>query len=53
MFKGQDQVAVGGHSYVLNKNAYIVQAIDVRTNSARLCLNGHDIWVFSTYLYEI
>lgn len=51
--KGQDQVAVGGHSYVLNKNTYIVQAIDVRTNSAKLCLNGHDVWVFSTYLYEI
>lgn len=51
--KGQDQIVVGGYSYVLNKNTYIVQAIDVRTNSARLCLNGHDIWVFSTYLYEI
>lgn len=51
--KGQDQIAVGGHSYVLNKNTYIVQAIDVRTNSAKLCLNGHDVWVFSTYLYEI
>ena len=51
--KGQDQVAVGGHSYVLNKNTYIVQAIDARTNSAKLCLNGHDVWVFSTYLYEI
>lgn len=51
--KGQDQVAVGGHSYVLNKNTYIVQAIDIRTNSAKLCLNGHDVWVFSTYLYEI
>lgn len=51
--KGQDQIVVGGYSYVLNKNTYIVQSIDVRTNSARLCLNGHDIWVFSTYLYEI
>ncbi len=51
--KGQDQIVVGGYSYVLNKNTYIVQAIDVRTNSAKLCLNGHDVWVFSTYLYEI
>ncbi len=51
--KGQDQIVVGGYSYVLNKNTYIVQAIDVVTNSAKLCLNGHDVWVFSTYLYEI
>ncbi len=51
--QGQDQIAVGGKSYVLNKNIYIVKEIDVPSNSAKLCINGHDVWVFSTYLYEV
>lgn len=51
--QGQDQVVMGGYSYVLNKNIYEVKAIDVKTNSAKLCLNGHYVWVFSTYLYEV
>ena len=51
--KGQDQIAIGGYSYVLNKNIYTVKAIDVKTYSAKLCLNGHDVWIFSKYLYEV
>lgn len=50
---GQDDIVVGGVSYVKNDNIYEVKEIDVPTNSAKLTLNGHDIWVFSTYLYEV
>ena len=50
---GQDDIVVGGVSYVKNDNIYEVQEIDVPTNSAKLTLNGHDIWVYSTYLYEV
>lgn len=49
----QDQIVVGGSSYVLNKNIYEVKDIDIKTNSAKLKINGRDIWVFSTYLYEV
>lgn len=51
--KGQDDVLAGEKSYVLNKNIYTVQEIDVDTNSAKLNINGRDVWVFSTYLYEV
>ena len=51
--KGQDQTVTGGASYVLNKNVYEVKDIDVKTNSAKLTLNGHDIWVYSTFLTEV
>jgi hypothetical protein len=37
----------------LNKNVYEVKGIDVKTNSAKLTLNGHDIWVYSTFLTEV
>jgi len=50
---GQDDIVVGGYSYVKNDNIYEVKEIDIPTNSAKLTLNGHDIWVFSTFLYEI
>lgn len=50
---GQDDIVVGGVSYVKNDNIYEVKEIDVPTNSAKLTLNGHDVWVFSTYLYEV
>lgn len=50
---GQDQVVTGGASYVLNKNVYEVKDIDVKTNSALLELNGHKVWIFSTFLYEV
>ena len=50
---GQDDIVVGGVSYVKNDNIYDVKEIDIPTNSAKLTLNGHDIWVFSTYLYEV
>ena len=50
---GQDDIVVGGVSYVKNDNIYEVKEIDVPTNSARLTLNNHDVWVYSTYLYEV
>jgi len=48
-----DQVLSGGNSYVLNKNIYIVKDIDTKTNSAKLNINEHDVWIFSTFLYEV
>lgn len=51
--KGEDNIITGGKSYVLNKNIYEVKAIDVKTNSAKLKLNGHSVWVYSTFLYEV
>ena len=50
---GQDDIVVGGVSYVKNDNIYEVKEIDIPTNSAKLTLNGHDVWVYSTYLYEV
>lgn len=50
---GQDDIVVGGYSYVKNDNIYEVKEIDIPTNSAKLTLNGHDVWVYSTYLYEV
>lgn len=50
---GQDNIITGGKSYVLNKNIYEVKAIDVKTNSAKLELNGKYVWVYSTFLYEV
>lgn len=50
---GQDDIVVGGVSYVKNDNIYEVKEIDVPTNSAKLTLNGHDVWVYSTFLYEV
>lgn len=50
---GQDQVVKGGASFVLNKNVYEVKDIDIKSNSAKLTLNGHDVWVYSTFLYEV
>lgn len=50
---GQDDVVVGGVSWVKNDNIYEVKEIDIPTNSAKLTLNGHDIWVYSTFLYEV
>ena len=50
---GQDQRVTGGASYVLNKNTYTVKDIDIATNSAKLNLNGSDVWVYSTFLYEV
>lgn len=51
--QNQDDVLQGGISYVINKNIYEVKDIDVATNSAKLNLNGRDIWVYSTFLYEV
>ena len=49
----KDQVLGGGLSYVKNDNIYTVQDIDVPTNSAKLNIDGRDVWVFSKYLKEI
>ncbi len=51
--KNQDQIVQGGISYVLNKNIYEVIDIDIKSNSAKLKLNNHYIWIYSTYLYEV
>lgn len=48
-----DQRLTGGKSYVLNKNIYEVKEIDIPSNSAKLNINGRDVWVYSTYLYEV
>ncbi len=49
----KEQKLTGGSSYVINKNIYEVIDIDVKTNSAKLKINNHDIWVYSTFLYEL
>lgn len=49
----QDDIVYGGQSYVINKNIYEVKEIDVPTNSAKLILNGREVWIFSTFLYEV
>ena len=48
-----DQVLSGGNSWVKNDNVYDVKDIDIATNSAKLNINGRDVWVFSKYLYEV
>lgn len=50
---GQDDKITGGQSYILNKNVYIVKDINVKSNSAKLEMNGRNVWVYSTYLYEV
>ena len=50
---GQDDIVYGGVSYVINDNTYTVKQIDIKTNSAKLILNGREIWVFSTFLTEV
>lgn len=49
----KDQILSGGNSYVLNKNIYEVKEINIPTNSAKLNINGCDVWVYSTFLYEV
>ena len=49
----KDQVLTGGKSYVKNDNIYTVKEIDIPTNSAKLTINGRDVWVFSKYLLEV
>lgn len=50
---GQDDIITGGQSYVLNKNVYEIKEIDIPTNSAKINMNGRDVWVYSVYLYEV
>ena len=47
--QGQDDKVVGGKSYVINKNIYEVKNIDTKTNSAKLEINGHNVWIYSTF----
>lgn len=49
----KDQIFGGGLSYVKNDNVYTVEDIDIPTNSAKLNIDGRDVWVFSKYLKEI
>lgn len=49
----KDQVLSGGNSYVRNDNVYTVKDIDIPTNSAKINIDGRDVWVFSKYLYEV
>ena len=51
--KDQDDIITGGQSYVKNNNIYEVKEIDIPTNSAKLNLNGRDVWIFSKYLFEV
>ena len=48
-----DQMLGGGLSYVKNDNIYEVKDVDVPTNSAKLNIEGRDVWVFSKYLREV
>lgn len=50
---GQDDLVIGGHSYVINKNVYKVVDIDVNSDSAKLNIDGKNVWIKSKYLYEI
>lgn len=50
---GCDNIVYGRKSYVKNNHVYNVLDIDVPTNSAKININGKDVWVFSTYLYEV
>lgn len=49
----QDQILQGGISYVKNDTVYIVENIDIPTQSVELIINGRSVWVFSKYLYEV
>ena len=49
---GQDQILYVG-SYVKNNNVYKVIDIDKRTDSAKLNINGKDVWVFCKPLKEV
>ena len=49
----KDQRLTGGKSYVKNDTIYTVQDIDVDSNSAKLNINGRDVWVFSKHLKEV
>ena len=48
-----DQRLTGGSSYVKNNNIYNVEDIDIKSNSAKLVIDGRTVWVFSKYLYEV
>lgn len=47
-----DQILTVG-TYVKNDNTYTVKEIDVPTDSAKLTINGKDVWVFCEPLLEV
>lgn len=49
----QDDIVQGGLSYVINKNIYEVKQVDFKTNSVKLNLNGRNVWIYATFLYEV
>lgn len=49
----RDQVLTGGSSYVKNDKVYNVEEIDIPSNSARLKVNGKNVWIKSACLYEV
>lgn len=51
--KTSDQILQGGISYVKNDNTYEVLAVDKKTDSAKICINSHNSWVFCKYLDEV
>lgn len=51
--QGQDDIVAEGKSYVINKNIYEVKKVDIKTNSAKLEINGHNVWIYCTFLYEV
>lgn len=49
----QDDIVYGGESYVINNNIYTVKEIDIKSNSAKLVLNNHEVWIYSAFLKEV
>lgn len=52
-YRLQNQTAIGGKSYVKNDSVYRVLEIDIPTNSAKIKMNGRNVWVKSNCLYEV
>lgn len=48
-----NQTAYGGKSWLINNNVYTVEAIHTPSDSARLTLNGRQVWVYCKQLYEV
>lgn len=49
----KDQVFTGGSSLCKNDTVYTVKEVDIPTDSAKINIDGRDIWVFCKYLYEV
>lgn len=46
----KDNIFQGGISYCINKNVYTVKAVDIPTDSAKINIDGKDVWVFCKYI---